>query len=215
MAAPSRKTAQLMAVKAATKPRERVPAGMGAGGGPWVFGVDVRVDQAVKGHGGRCRALTMQTTIQTEHGQAGDAAGGEHGAGEREGKRKDGVLPLDHLERGAGIVPGAGGGGHGSSVVRPGILTVYAAAGTVLRGVARPVFGAGGVAAVSWKYGGGAGAVLPCGGSGKCRGLGHDCGGGEPGVCKRGTTVLRDGDEVALLPPGERGQGCGLNWCGL
>jgi hypothetical protein len=24
--------------------------------------------------------------------------GGEHGAGEREGEREDGVLPLDHLE---------------------------------------------------------------------------------------------------------------------
>ena len=50
------------------------------------------------------RASTMQATIQKSCRAAGPAPGREHRAGEGEGQGKDRVLPLDHFERGAGLL---------------------------------------------------------------------------------------------------------------
>ncbi len=70
MAAPRRKTAQAMAVKAATKPRERVPAGrarVAVRGFLASMSASTRRLKAMAA----VRAETMQTTIQNRTGRRG------------------------------------------------------------------------------------------------------------------------------------------------
>ena len=77
--------------------------GQGAGAGAGVSGVDGGVGEAVKSHG---------RGTSGEHGNddpeklmsGGKAGGGEHGSAESEWEREDGVLPLDHFQRGAEVV---------------------------------------------------------------------------------------------------------------
>ena len=58
---------------------------------------------AVKGHGGGARGYHGDDDPD-ELMRGGQAMGGEHGSGKGEGEREDGVLPLDHLERGAQVM---------------------------------------------------------------------------------------------------------------
>ena len=49
------------------------------------------------------RAEIMATMIQASCAHGGQASGGQHRAAEGKWERKDGVLPLDHLERDAQV----------------------------------------------------------------------------------------------------------------
>ena len=65
-----------------------------------IGGIDGRIGQAVEGHGRRARR--HQRNNDPDGGvQVGNAACGQHGAGQTERKREDGVLPLDHLQGGS------------------------------------------------------------------------------------------------------------------
>ena len=75
----------------------------GADGGARIQRVDIGIDQAVEGHGGRARG-DHGNADPAEGAQRGNSVGGDDGAGEPEGKREKGMLPLDHLKRDAGVV---------------------------------------------------------------------------------------------------------------
>ena len=103
--------AQETMTKVATKAGERWPAGKRASAGAGVGGVDGGVGEAVEGHGGGAGGEHGDDDPEKLMG-GGKAGGGEHGSAEREGERKDGVLPLDHFEGDAEVVQD----GHGSRV---------------------------------------------------------------------------------------------------
>ena len=72
----------------------------GADLGARVGRVDVGVDQPIERHGSRACGDQGDTDPQ-QHAHRRDALRGEHRSGEPEGEREEGVLPLDHLQRGA------------------------------------------------------------------------------------------------------------------
>lgn len=80
-----------------------------------IGGIDGRIGQPVEGHSRRARRHQRDNDPDRSV-QVGDAARGQHGAGQTEGERKDGVLPLDHFQGG----PDAAKEGH--SVILTGRL---------------------------------------------------------------------------------------------
>ncbi len=78
--------------------------GDSSGGGAGVGGVEGGVGPAIEGHAGGARENHADDDPEELHGVR-PAGGGEHGTGEGEGEGKDAVLPLDHLEGGAGFMP--------------------------------------------------------------------------------------------------------------
>src|SRR5579862_2881918 len=84
------------------KSRSERSGGQGASASARVGGVDGGVGDTVKGHGGGARGYHGDDDPD-ELMRGGQAMGGEHGSGKGEGEREDGVLPLDHLERGAQV----------------------------------------------------------------------------------------------------------------
>lgn len=62
-----------------------------------IGGVDGRVGESIKSHGGRAGGEHRDHDPEKLMG-SGKAGGGEHGSAKRKWKGKDGVLPFDHLE---------------------------------------------------------------------------------------------------------------------
>ena len=74
----------------------------GAHGGAGISGVYTRVSNAIEGHGRGARGNHAQDN-PAQFGCRRHATGSKHGCAESKWKRKDGVLPLDHLQRNAQI----------------------------------------------------------------------------------------------------------------
>jgi hypothetical protein len=78
----------------------------GAAPGAGIDGVQVGVGPAVEGHG-RGAGGNHGDENPGDGAQGGQAASGEQRGRERKRQREDGVLPLDHLQRGARFGPQA------------------------------------------------------------------------------------------------------------
>ncbi len=80
--------------------------GQGADGGARIQRVDIGIHQAVEGHGGRARR-DHGNTDPAEGAQRWNPVGGDDRAGESEGEREEGMLPLDHLKSYARVMKNA------------------------------------------------------------------------------------------------------------
>ena len=74
-----------------------------ADGGARIQRVDIGINEAVEGHGGRAGG-DHGNTDPCEGAEGWNAVGGDDGAGEPEGESEKGMLPLDHVESYANVM---------------------------------------------------------------------------------------------------------------